>query len=123
MGQNDENWPFSTRFDQKKFAATNFGWFGPTFDFWSIFAILTPGTPWWYPQNHPFWVCPTLFGLKMGEISGFRPSRAQESDLRDLQMRLEVNTRSQIALDQILERFWCRGLVRTGDYWGIWGYF
>ena len=62
MGQYGENWEFSTRFGHSKFAATNFGWFGATFDFWSIFAILTPGTPYGYPQNPPILGLPDRFG-------------------------------------------------------------
>ena len=67
-------------------------------------------------------VCPTLLGLKMGEIWGFGRSRPHQSDLRDPLIRKEVSTRPQIGLDHFLDQFLCRGLVRAGDFWPIWGY-
>ena len=52
-GQNGKKWRKLTGFGHPKFAGTNFGWFGATFDFWSIFAILTSISDMVVPRNTP----------------------------------------------------------------------
>ena len=75
-GQNDINWPFLLRFGLPKFADTNFGWFWTSFDFGSIFVIFDLGDTLMVSVEYPlFWACPTVLGLKIGEIYIFRSSR------------------------------------------------
>ena len=48
-----ENGPNGTPLGHPKFAGTNFGWFGATFEFWSIFAILTSERGLGVPPDSP----------------------------------------------------------------------